>query len=105
MMQAATGETAVMWGAIVGFGRCLYRYESGRTGHWPVVAFAPRKTDLSLYIMPGFELIEAALAKLGKHKTGKACLYIKQLADIDTKVLQTIIEGSVKAMASTRLPP
>ncbi len=104
MMQAATGETAVMWGKIVGFGRYEYQYESGRTGQWPVVAFAPRKTDLTLYIMPGFDRIEAQLAKLGKHKTGKACLYIKQLADIDAKVLQTIIDGSVQAMASKRLP-
>lgn len=104
MMQAATGEAPVMWGKIVGFGRYEYQYESGRTGQWPVVAFAPRKTDLTLYIMPGFDRIEAQLAKLGKHKIGKSCLYIKQLADVDTRVLQTIIEGSVKAMAPQQLP-
>ena len=92
-----------MWGNIVGFGRYQYQYESGRVGEWPVVAFAPRKNDLVLYIMPGFERIGAQLAALGKHKTGKSCLYIKRLADVDNTVLKTIIDGSVHAMASKRL--
>ena len=103
MMQAATGETPVMWGAIVGFGRYRYQYESGREGEWPIIAFAPRKTDLTLYIVPGFDRFDALLGKLGKHKTGKVCLYIKRLADIDVKVLSAIIDGSVRAMAAKRV--
>lgn len=104
MMQRATGEAPVMWGAIVGFGRYSYTYASGRTGEWPAVGFAARKNDLTLYIMPGFERYDALLGKLGKHKTGKSCLYVKRLADVDVKVLQAIIESSVKAMAAKRLP-
>ena len=103
MMQAATGEVPVMWGAIVGFGRYRYQYESGREGEWPVVGFAPRKTDLTLYIVPGFDRFDALLGKLGKHKTGKVCLYIKRLADIDVKVLSAIIDDSVRAMAAKRV--
>lgn len=103
MMRAATNEPPVMWGNIVGFGRYEYRYESGRVGEWPVVAFSPRKNDMVLYITPGFEKIGAQLAALGKHKIGKSCLYIKRLADVDTRVLKTIIDGSVQAMASKRL--
>jgi Domain of unknown function (DU1801) len=103
MMQKATGEPPIMWGpSIVGFGRYEYKYESGRAGEWVVVGFSPRKTDLTIYIMPGFERFETLLAKLGKHKTGKSCLYIKRLSDVDSKVLQTIVEQSVKAMASMR---
>jgi hypothetical protein len=75
MMKKATGEEAVMWGAsIVGFGRYKYKYESGREGEWPIVGFSPRKTDLTVYIMPGLERYEALLKKLGKHKTGKSCV-------------------------------
>ena len=103
MMQAATGEAPVMWGAIVGFGRYRYQYESGREGEWPIVAFAARKTDLTLYIVPGFDHFDALLGKLGKHKTSKACLYIKRLADVDVVVLKAIIDGSVEAMASKRI--
>ena len=103
MMQTATGEAPVMWGAIVGFGRYRYQYESGREGEWPIVAFAARKTDLTLYIVPGFDHFDALLGKLGKHKTSKACLYIKRLADVDVAVLETIIVASVKAMASKRV--
>ena len=103
MMQTATGEAPVMWGAIIGFGRYRYQYESGREGEWPIVAFAPRKSDLTLYIVPGFDRFDALLGKLGKHKTGKVCLYIKRLADVDAAVLETIIVASVKAMASKRV--
>jgi hypothetical protein len=104
MMKKATGEEAVMWGAsIVGFGRYKYKYESGREGEWMLVGFSPRKGDLALYIMPGFERYEALLAKLGEHKTGKSCLYVKSLAGIDLAVLKTLIEDSVRAMASQRV--
>jgi Domain of unknown function (DU1801) len=103
MMEKATGEKAVLWGpSIVGFGRYRYKYESGREGESPVVAFSPRKAELVVYIIPGFERYDGLLAKLGKHKIGKSCLYIKRLSDIDTKVLKTLIEESVKAMASKR---
>ncbi len=103
MMQAATSEAPVMWGAIVGFGRYRYQYQSGREGEWPIVAFAARKTELTLYIVPGFDHFDALLGKLGKHKTSKACLYIKRLADVDVAVLETIIVASAKAMASKRV--
>ena len=105
MMQRSTGEPPVMWGAIVGFGRYKYGYASGREAEWPVVGFSPRKTDLTLYIMPGFDRYEALLGKLGKHKTGKSCLYIKRLADVDVNALQAIIDASVKAMAPKRAHP
>jgi hypothetical protein len=104
LMKAATGADPLMWGAsIVGFGRYQYRYESGRTGEWPVIGFSPRKNDLTLYIMPGFDRYESLLARLGKHKTGKSCLYLKRLSDVDLVVLKELIEESVKAMAPSRV--
>ena len=104
MMQAATGEPPVMWGeAIVGFGRYAYTNTSRKDSEWPLVAFSPRKNDLTLYIMPGFDAFAGLIAKLGRHKTGKSCLYIKQLADVDAGVLRGIIDGSVRAMAPRRV--
>lgn len=104
MMQKATGEAPIMWGpSIVGFGRYHYKYDSGREGESMLVGFSPRKSDLTIYIVPGFDRYEALLAKLGRHKIGKVCLYIKRLADVDVNVLKTIIEHSVKAMASKRV--
>lgn len=108
MMQAASGAPPVMWGAaIVGFGRYRYTYASGRTGDWPVIGFSPRKHDLTLYLMPGFEQLTALLQKLGKHKTGKSCLYLKSLDQVDLAALQEMIDRSVAAMAPQRidLPP
>lgn len=76
LMREATGVEPKMWGrSIVGFGSYKCRYESGREGEWPITGFSPRKNDLTLYIMPGFESVAALMAKLGKHKTGKSCLY------------------------------
>ncbi|HKK79058.1 MAG TPA: DUF1801 domain-containing protein [Phaeodactylibacter sp.] len=99
MMETATGEKAKMWGkSIVGFGQYHYKYDSGREGDWFITGFAPRKRQLSLYIMSGFDQYEALLQKLGKHKTGKSCLYIKRLDDIDKSVLRTLIEQSVQYM-------
>ena len=99
MMRTATGSRAKMWGAaIVGFGSYHYKYASGREGDWPIVGFSPRKQNLSLYIMPGYSQYDALMTKLGKHKTGKSCLYIKRLADVDEKVLETLIGQSVKTM-------
>lgn len=104
LMRNATGAEPVMWGtSIVGFGRYRYRYASGREGEWPLVGFSPRKNDLTLYIMPGFGAYESLMTRLGKHRTGKSCLYIKRLADVDPSVLQTLIRKSVQAMAAKRV--
>jgi hypothetical protein len=98
MMQKATGEKAKMWGpAIIGFGSHHYRYESGREGDTPLVGFSPRKSGLVLYRMFGFAGAEELLAKLGKHTTGKGCLYVKKLADVDQKVLETLLARSLQA--------
>lgn len=104
MMRAATGEPGKMWGAsIVGFGSYRYRYASGREGEWPVIGFSPRKGDLTVYLMPGFAPMGEMLSKLGKHKTGKSCLYLKRLAEVDVAVLKSIVELAVKAMAGKRV--
>ena len=87
MMEAATGERAEMWGAsIVGFGRYAYTNSTKKTFEWPLIGFSPRKQDLTLYLMPGFDGFAELMAKLGKHKTGKSCLYLMQLADVDIDV-------------------
>jgi hypothetical protein len=97
LMKHATGEEPKMWGSsIVGFGTYHYRYASGREGDWPIIAFSPRKTDLTLYITPGFEKAEPLMAKLGKYKTGVCCLYIKKLDDIEIPVLKKLIAKSVE---------
>jgi hypothetical protein len=99
MMKAATGDPARMWGSgIVGFGTYDYKYASGREGTWFLCGFAPRKRNLSLYIMAGFPRFDPLMKKLGKYKTGKACLYINRLDDIDRSVLQTLIKESVAYM-------
>ena len=104
MMQKAAGAPPVMWGAaIVGFGRYRYTYASGHSGEWPIIGFSPRKNDLTLYIMPGFDQQSALMAQLGKHKTGKSCLYLKRLSDVDRPTLQRLIDWSVKAMAPQRI--
>ncbi len=103
-MTAATGAPACMWGgSIIGFGRYRYQYDSGRSGEWMLIGFAPRKKQLSIYIMPGFERYEVLMSQLGKHRTGKSCLYIKSLAEVDQTILKTLIEESVKAMADRRV--
>ena len=99
MMREATGKRAKMWGsAIVGFDSYDYTYDSGRSGSWPVCGFSPRAQNISVYIMPGFGKFEKLLAKLGKFKIGKSCLYIKSLGDVDEKVLNKLIAASVKEM-------
>jgi hypothetical protein len=103
LMQDATAEPPVMWGAIVGFGRYRMQYADGREGEWPLVAFSPRKSDLTLYVMPGFDQYGDLLDQLGTHKTGKSCLYIKRLSDVDINILRKIITASVKAMAAKRI--
>jgi hypothetical protein len=99
MMRKATGKRAKMWGtSIVGYGTYHYKYASGREGDFMIAGFSPRKQALTVYIMAGFGRFEALLDKLGKYKTGKSCLYIKRLADVDEQVLQKLIDGSVSYM-------
>ena len=104
MMEAATGERAQMWGSpIDGFARYLYPNSTNKPQEWPLVGFSPRKHDLTLYIMPGFDGFAGLRARLGRHKVGKSCLYLKRLADVDAAVLQQLIEGSVRAMEARRV--
>ncbi len=99
MMRRLTGHRAKLWGdSIVGFGRYHYRYASGREGEWALVGFSPRKQNPAVYIMPGFEPFAALIKKLGKYKTGKSCLYIRTLADVDENVLEPLILESVELM-------
>jgi hypothetical protein len=102
LMQEATGNPPAMWGeSIVGFGAYHYKYASGHEGDAPLVAFSPRKQNLTLYIVSGFDQYQPLLARLGKHKTGKACLYIKRLADVDLSTLHELIKLSVDHMRKT----
>ncbi len=101
LMRSATGEKPKMWGpSIIGFGSYHYVYDSGREGDMPVVGFSPRKAATVLYGLRGAEDVEALLAKLGKHTTGKGCLYIKKLADVDQTVLEKLVSGSVASKRS-----
>ena len=96
LMQRISGEEPKLWGpSIVGFGSYHYKYESGREGDMPLISFSPRKAALVLYSMLDHSKAKALLPKLGKHTTGKGCLYIKTLADVDKKVLETLIENAV----------
>ena len=96
LMQSATGEKPKMWGpSIIGFGSHHYVYDTGREGDMPLIGFSPRKAANVLYSTTSFSGAEALLAKLGKHTTGKGCLYIKKLGDVDQEVLQSLIAKSV----------
>ena len=102
MMEEITGEDATMWGSsIVGFGSYHYKYDSGREGDMPLVGFSPRKQSMTLYIMPGFDEYDDMLSALGKHKIGKACLYVNKLADVDEDVLRKLIKRSYEHMKET----
>jgi len=102
IMKAAVGAAPRMWGSsIVGFGEYRYKYASGRENDWFLAGFSPRKQDLTIYIMGGFDRYEALMSRLGKHKTSGSCLYIKRLADIDAAVLKELISASVKHMKAT----
>ena len=97
LMQSATGEDPTMWGpSIIGFGSYHYMYESGREGDVPIVGFSPRKAATVIYGI-AFGNSAGLLAKLGKHTTGKGCLYIKKLADVDQTVLEALVLKSVAA--------
>ena len=98
IMERATKSRPKMWGtSIVGFGDLHYVYESGREGDWFITGFSPRKQNLTLYMMGGFHQFSDLMKKLGKYSTGKGCLYINRLEDVDRKVLKEIITKSVKA--------
>lgn len=95
LFKSITLEPAVMWGeSIVGFGSYHYKYDSGREGDMCITGFSPRKSNFSIYIMSGFSNYQELLEQLGPHKTGKACLYVKRLSDIDMDVLSEIIRSS-----------
>ncbi len=97
LMKNATGEDPKMWGSsIVGFGTYHYKYASGREGDWMKTGFSPRKQNLTIYIMDGFGRYDELMSKLGKHRTGKSCLYVKRLSDIDFKVLEKLVKASVR---------
>ncbi|MEL7185376.1 MAG: DUF1801 domain-containing protein [Pseudomonadota bacterium] len=99
MMRRATGKRAKMWGsAIVGYDEYHYKYDSGREGDFMMTGFSPRKQALTVYIIPGFSHFDAEMKKLGKYKTGRSCLYIKRLSDVDEKVLERLITKSIKHM-------
>lgn len=96
IMKSVTKEEPKMWGpSIIGFGTYHYKYASGREGDICMAGFSPRKQNLTIYLLPGFEKQKALLEKLGKHKTSKVCLYIKSLKDVDLKVLRELIANSV----------
>ena len=101
MMEAATKSKPAMWGtSIVGFGNFHYKSASGREGDWFTTGFAPRKDNLTLYLLGGFRKHPDLMDKLGKYKAGGGCLYIKRLDDVDQKVLKQLIARSVKSVKS-----
>ncbi|MBO3700515.1 DUF1801 domain-containing protein [Roseivirga sp. E12] len=99
MMEKVTNTPAKMWGtSIVGFDQYHYKYDSGREGDFMKVGFSPRAQNVTVYIMPGFERYPELMGNLGKHKTGKSCLYIKKLDDVDREVLEELVQGSYDYM-------
>lgn len=99
LMREATGKRARMWGSsLIGFGSYHYKYDSGREGDMPLTGVSPRKQNLVVYIMPGFRPYNDLMKRLGRHKTGKSCLYINNLADIDLSVLSSLIRKSARDM-------
>ena len=101
IMKQITRTDPKMWGtSIVGFDSYHYKYKSGREGDWLLTGFSPRKQNLTIYIMNGFEKYEALLGALGKHKTAKSCLYIKKLSDVDLPTLKRLIAASISFMRS-----
>lgn len=101
MMEEISGAKPKMWGgSMIGFGQTHYKYASGREGDWFQIGFSPRKQNLTLYVMTGYAEYEDLLAKLGKHKTGVSCLYLKRLDEVDEKVLREILERTVERLQS-----
>ena len=103
LMKKATGAEPKMWGAsVIGFGDYHYKYDSGRENDWFVTGFSPRKGNLTLYFMTGLDRYESLLKRLGKHKTGKGCLYIKNLDDVDIGVLRELVTSSARDLLKPR---
>ncbi len=101
LMKEVTGEEAVMWGkSLVGFGSYDYKYASGKEGSWFLTGFSPRKQSMTLYIMPGFDRYDDLMSDLGKYKTGKSCLYVNKLEDVDMDVLRQLVQLSADHMRS-----
>ncbi len=100
IFKKTTGQQPKMWGSsIIGFGQYHYKSErSAQAGDWPLIAFSPRKQNLTLYIMPGFSDYSELLSKLGKHKTSKVCLYINHLSDVDQAILEKLVKQSYENM-------
>ena len=106
LLGELTGEPPVLWGdSIVGFGSRRYRYASGREGDWPRIGFSPRKHNLTLYFADGLDAHQDLLGRLGKHKTGKGCLYLKRLSDADPAVLKELVRRSTADLASFTATP
>lgn len=102
LIKEVTGDEPRMWGkSIVGFGSYHYKYASGREGDAPLVGFSPRKQNLTLYIMAGFDSYDELMKKLGKHTSGQSCLYVKRLSDLHLPTLKKLIRESVKRMRKT----
>jgi hypothetical protein len=100
MMSSITRSPAKMWGpSIVGFGNVTIKYESGRELEWMLCGFSPRKSDLTIYLMGGYENFPELMSKLGKYKLGKSCLYIKKLSEIDQPTLRKLIATMVEQLA------
>lgn len=96
LMRRVTGEAPKMWGpSIIGFGAYRLPYADGSSAEWPVAAFSPRKQDLTLYLLPDFQRRAELMARLGKHRTGKSCLYLKRLSDVDLGVLEELVAASI----------
>jgi hypothetical protein len=105
LMQETAGVEPKMWGdSIIGFGSYHYKYASGREGDWFLTGFSPRKQSLTLYIISGFNQYDDLMGRLGKYKTGKSCLYINRIEDIDLDVLRELVEKSVRHMIETNPP-
>jgi hypothetical protein len=96
IMTEVTGEDPKLWGSVIGFGTYQYRYESGREGASAKVGFAPRKTNLTIYLLSGLVGYDDLLSRLGKHRTGKSCIYVKRLADLDIRALTELIARALK---------
>jgi hypothetical protein len=106
LMTEVTGTPPVMWGtSIVGFGSYRYTYASGQRGEWPAVGFSPRKQALTVYLSEGFAGYAELLGRLGKHTTGKSCLYLKRLSDVDRDVLSELVRSGFTHLNGAHLTP
>jgi hypothetical protein len=104
LMTEVTGAQPQMWGtSIVGFGTYHYRYASGREGDWPAVGLSPRKQALTVYISAGFDAYTELLGRLGPHSTGRSCLYLKRLSDVDEEALRGLVDGGFRSLNGTTL--